>query len=149
MSLWTLMLTFVVAVLAFTCGENAPYTQRDSTVTEAPISAAQWAVVNRLRTHCQACHAVGNLRFIYSADDTVVWRDLFTRRAPGTNKIWAEGIIEVLSWPTDRAPPYDQMMDPSGRDWMPKGAKRNDLANDRMDGRSARQVMIEQLVKGR
>ena len=145
MSVWTLVRTFVVGLFVAACAEEASEVQKDSAVTDSPTSEVQMAVVGKLRTHCQACHAIGNLRFIYSSDNAVVWNDLFSKRAPGTNKLWAEGIIEVLSWPTDQAPPHDQMMDPPRRDWMPKGAKRNDLANDLMEGRPARQVMIEQL----
>ena len=103
-------------------------------------------VAAKLRTHCAACHAVGRMRFIWSDDDLEVWNYILANRAPISGKLWGNAIIEVLSWPTDNAPPFDQLMDPSGnRDWMPKGVKRLDLAADRDNGRQVRHMIIETL----
>ena len=54
-----------------------------------------------------------------------------------------------LKPPTDVAPPFGPPMDPtSGRDWMPKGAKRLDLADDEEGGASVRRAIREALEKG-
>jgi len=104
--------------------------------------------VGRLRTHCAACHAVGELRFLHSDDDEEVWENLFREKAPHSQKIWAQAILEVLDWPTDAPPPFNQMMKPPDRDWMPKGKKRLNLATDTVDGVSARRKMRDDLIAG-
>lgn len=100
--------------------------------------------VGKLRTYCKACHAIGELRFIHSEDDAEVWNHLFTARAPNSGKLWADGIVEVLSWPSDEPPPFDQLMDPPERDWMPRGSKRLHLA---ADSEGARRRIIESLSR--
>jgi hypothetical protein len=135
----------VVAALAVALGISGCADELRDSEAVSRASESQTAVVAKLRTHCQACHAVGSLRFIYSDDNQTVWNELFTRRAPGTGKLWAEGIVEVLSWPSDTPPAHDQPMDPPNRDWMPKGAKRADLAGDRLENQPARRVIIERL----
>lgn len=98
----------------------------------------------KLREYCKACHAVGTMKFIQSDDDRVLWDGLFADRAPRSGKIWADAIAEVLAWPSDAAPPFDTTMDPpSNRDWMPKGAKRLDLAADTFGGIASRRLILQ------
>lgn len=105
-----------------------------------------WSV-GKLRSYCAACHALGELRFIRSDDDREVWKYLFENRAPHSGKLWADGIREVLDWPTDKAPPFDQMLHAPDRDWMPKGQKRLRLASDVENGKSSRQRLLQELMK--
>ncbi len=104
--------------------------------------------VGKLRTYCAACHALGELRFIHSDDDEEVWDYLFQAQAPNSKKIWAQAILEVLDWPSDAAPPFNQMMKPPDQDWMPKGKKRLNLAADSVDGIAARRKMRADLIAG-
>lgn len=102
----------------------------------------------KLRQYCKACHAVGALKFIQSDDDREMWNSLFANRAPKSGKVWAQGIAEVLQWPAETAPPFDQIMDPSGnRDWMPKGAKRLDFATDFIGATSVRRLILQALTE--
>lgn len=111
-----------------------------------PFDAKAQVTVAKLRQYCAACHAVGSIRFIRSEDDAEVWQYIYMNRAPNSQKIWAQNIIDVLSWPGDVPPPFDQPMDPgNNRDWMPKGAKRLSLAQDAVDGQATRKLMLEAL----
>ncbi len=111
-----------------------------------PFDAKAQLAVSKMRQFCAACHAVGNLRFIRSDDDNEIWQYIHLTRAPNSQKIWAQNIIEVLSWPSDVPPPFDQPMDPGhNRDWMPKGAKRLSLAGDAVDGQATRKLLLEAL----
>jgi cytochrome c1 len=115
---------------------------------EPPFDADAQVTVSKLRQYCAACHAIGTLRFIRSDDDQEVWQYLFVNEAPNSRKIWAEAIVEVLSWPSDIPPPFDQPMDPRGdRDWMPKGGKRLSFASDTVDGQPTRHLVLETLQK--
>lgn len=111
-----------------------------------PFDAKAQLTVSKLRQYCAACHAVGNVRFIRSDDDSEVWQYIYFNRSPNANKLWSENIIEVLSWPGDVPPPFDQPMDPGhNRDWMPKGAKRLSLAAETVDGVATRKLMLQAL----
>lgn len=111
-----------------------------------PFDAKAQVTVSKLRQFCAACHAVGSIRFIRSEDDNEVWQYIYMNRAPNSQKIWAQNIIDVLSWPSDVPPPFDQPMDPgNNRDWMPKGAKRLSLASDSVDAQATRKLMLEAL----
>lgn len=102
----------------------------------------------KLREYCKACHAVGTMKFIQSDDDREFWNALFVERSPRSGKVWAVAISEVLGWPTDVAPPYDRVMDPpSNRDWMPKGAKRLDLAADSEGGTPVRRLILQAITE--
>ena len=101
--------------------------------------------VKKLRLYCAACHAVGKVRFIYSDEDETVWRDLFTKTAPVSKRIWSKEIVDVLSWPTSTPPPFGQMIHFPNKDWMPKGAKRIALAKDIDAGTATRHRIIEAL----
>ncbi len=95
------------------------------------LNADEQATVQALRTNCQACHAVGNLRFIYSSDDGQVWNYILTTDVPGETQTWAQAMVPVLSWPTDSAPPFNAVMDPTdGKDWMPQGYQRIPFSTD-------------------
>ncbi len=109
--------------------------------TADPLYAAA-----KLRHYCKACHAVGTMKFITTEDDRELWASLFTERAPRTGKLWAEGIVEVLAWPSDAPPPFDSVMDPpSNRDWMPKGQKRLELAAERDGTTVVRRSIVDAL----
>lgn len=112
-----------------------------STAHASGATELERAAVQKLRTHCNACHGLGKLRFLWSQDDDAVWHYLLTAQAPVSRKIWAEGIIEVLDWPGGKMPAFDTTL-PSGKDWMPKGIKRVDLATDRLNGRDAREEVL-------
>lgn len=100
--------------------------------------------VQKLRTYCAACHALGGLRFIYSDDDSEVWSYLFTGQAPISKKLWSEAIQEVLSWPSDDPPPFNEPISPT-KDWMPKGEKRLRMAEDHENGTSIRLEILRAL----
>ena len=104
-------------------------------------------IVPKIREFCQSCHGVGDARFIKSSNDAEVWAGLFRERAPKSGKIWAEAMIEVLSWPSDAPPPFDSPIQP-GRDWMPKGSKRLALADDTTNNEPTRKVIIKELRRG-
>ncbi len=108
------------------------------------LDADQAFTISRLRTHCNACHGLGKLRFLWSADDQEVWNYLFTRPAPLAKKLWATAIYEVLDWPGDKMPDFEVPIHP-GKDWMPKGVKRMDLAADNYDGKSSRVRVLQTL----
>ena len=102
-------------------------------------------VVNKLRLYCKACHAVGDLKFITSDKNQDVWNYLWEEESPRSGRLWGELIIEVMDWPSDLPPPPDELMDPPDRDWMPKGNKRNLLANDYFEHQSVRRLLLDYL----
>ena len=101
----------------------------------------------KLRTYCAGCHGLGELRFIPNQDDRDTWAFIFNNRSPKSGKIWAEVIADTLSWPSDTPPPANELMIPPHRDWMPKGAKRQELASDSIAGESTRMFVIRALRK--
>lgn len=107
--------------------------------TSVPVTCA------KLRQYCQACHGLGDLRFIHSENDGELWEYIFQNNSPKTGKRWAERILAVLDWPSNSPPPADQLMSPPDSDWMPKGFKRLKLAEDHIEGVAARRIMIETL----
>ena len=124
------------------------------------ISAPLWArsphrayvrnqifTIQKLRTYCNACHGLGNLRFIRSDDDTEVWDYLFKNKAPTSGKWWSDAIIEVLNWPSDSPPPFDQMLNPPNKDWMPRGYKRILFSQDVVGSVSSRGIVVEALQR--
>lgn len=112
----------------------------------AELNLEQKFAMIKLRTHCTACHGVGDLRFIYSDDDKEFWDYIHTQKAPRSKKLWSEAIREVLTWPSDAPPDFDKPLDPTtGRDWMPKGFKRLELAEDHVGDLSARQFILMNL----
>lgn len=111
-----------------------------------PFDDVAQTAVTKLRTFCTACHGIGNLRFIRSEDDREVWNYIYLNKAPNSQKLWAENILQVLSWPTDVPPPFDQPMDPgNNRDWMPKGAKRLSFSTDKVGDMATRKFLLEAL----
>ena len=143
----------VVGFLALRCGvertSQVKKTEQSALslniAEESTESAAMLSAV-KLREHCRACHAVGNLRFIFDDNDQNLWVYILTKQVPGKSELWANAIVRVLSWPTDSAPTPSPMMDPpSGRDWMPKGSKRLNFAADRIDDMAVRQYILHAL----
>lgn len=112
---------------------------------DTEITAEQALAVQKLRTHCKACHALGELRFLPSEDDSVTWDFVLHERSPRSGKLWVEAIREVLDWPTDDPPPFDQLMAPPDRDWMPKGYKRIVFARDVVEGEPTRRFLLRVL----
>ena len=112
----------------------------------ADVQADSLFAASKLRFYCKACHAIGDLKFIRSDDDAQLWAFLFREKSPHSGKIWADAIAEVLNWPSDVAPPFDPLMDPTHqRDWMPRGSKRLDLAADLDGGASVRREILSAL----
>lgn len=109
-----------------------------------PLTPSQALTCSKLRQYCQACHALGELRFIYSDNNEELWREISYGISPKSKMIWKRKIYEVLNWPTDAPPSFQEPMSASG-DWMPKGIKRLDLANDKTDGTFTRRIMLETL----
>ena len=109
--------------------------------TASALDGERKFTAQKLREYCNACHGLGDLRFIYNDNDDDLWKYIFTYNVPGKNKLWAQRITELLDWPSDQAPPADQT------DWMPKGIKRLDLAQDVENGVPARRIMVETLKK--
>lgn len=129
------------------CGTSSERPSR-SLATQTTLEADQRAIaLGKLRTYCKSCHAVGQLRFIQSEDDAQLWKYINETRAPGSNKLWAQAIVDVLSWPRgDTPPPFDEFKDPAkNQDWMPKGVKRLQLADDTVDGKSVRSIILDAL----
>lgn len=111
------------------------YAARSFALTD-DLDSAQRFVTQKLRTYCNACHGVGELRFIYSDDDLAMWNYIFSNNAPTAKVLWAKQIVALLDWPDDEAPPGSQTQ------WMPKGAKRLELAADNENGESTRRRLI-------
>jgi hypothetical protein len=101
-----------------------------------------------LRTYCQDCHGLGNLRFIRGETHEDQWDFLLQAKAPESKRLWAEQIIKVLSWPDGHEyPDFRNVMDPPSKDWMPRGFKRIEFANSKIQDRPSREVIIEELIK--
>jgi len=141
--------------LFLSCGQNDPREVRATSSTELSLQHgaksfdANAAVSSsKLREYCRACHAIGNLRFIYDDDDQNLWNHILTTNVPGNTELWADAIVRVLSWPTDIAPAPSPVMDPpSGRDWMPKGSKRLHFAADKIDGVAVRHFVLDAIAE--
>ena len=101
-----------------------------------------------LRKYCKACHGLGKLRFIHSENDNELWDYILNNRAPNSGDYWYRSIQEVLDWPSDDAPPFNQMMLPPNQDWMPKGIKRLQLARDEPGNISTRKRVLSILRNG-
>ncbi len=105
--------------------------------------------VGKLRKYCAACHGLGDLRFIHSDDDEVVWDFILHNPSPKSKRRWADAILDVLDWPTDNPPPFTQLKKPPSEDWMPRGKKRLDFAADYESGMPARRRMREDIQLAR
>ena len=116
----------------------------DTGVIYPPLNLNQKFTVMKLRTYCNACHGVGELRFFFSDDDDEVWNYLKTQTAPKSKKIWAQAIKEVLSWPSETPPDFSATI-AAGKDWMPKGYKRLQMAKDSVNGQTARAFILSTL----
>jgi hypothetical protein len=94
--------------------------------------------------YCQACHAVGDIRFINSEDPEIVWEDIFVVMGP--YKVpWATVIYDRLNWPVDDP---EKLFKPAhGSDWMPLGSKRYDIVDQKINGESARKYLLAALAE--
>lgn len=129
------------------CGRvEGPKTELKSEPAVFELLPLQKTAMQKMRVYCRACHAVGEQRFITSDDDQIVWDYIHAERAPISGKLWSTAIFDVLDWPSDRPPAFDEIMDPiNNRDWMPKGVKRMQLADDKVDGVATRRKILEAL----
>lgn len=107
------------------------------------LPAPQDTTVRALNEYCRACHGLGEMRFIYGEDPGEIWNYIFNNKAPISKKLWSEAIYEVLNYPTDTPPDFEDMLDGPARDWMPKGAKRLHMANDIVDGVPVRETILK------
>ena len=108
------------------------------------LTPSQTFTCVKLRQYCQACHGLGELRFIYSENNEDLWKEISYGISPKSKMVWKRKIYEVLNWPSDAPPSFQEPMS-AGSDWMPKGIKRLDLANDKTNGTSTRRIMLETL----
>lgn len=107
-----------------------------------PVNFYQDQVVQKLRTFCTACHGLGELRFLHSDDNADVWEYINTQKAPRSQKLWTSAIREVLTWPSSQPPTMP--ISPT-KDWMPKGYKRLELADDEIGELSTREFILSVL----
>jgi len=144
-------ISIAVGCLVFSCGvydysvKKKVQTSGLSLVGESQFEQSSAGVsAAKLREYCRACHAVGNLRFIYDENDANLWNYILTQNVPLSSELWADAIVRVLSWPTEVAPAPVPLMDPSaGRDWMPKGSKRLHFAAESIEGVTLRQYILK------
>ena len=120
----------------------------DEQDTGSSLPFAEDTTVRALNEYCRACHGIGDLRFIYGEDRDEIWKYIFSNKAPRSGKLWSEAIYEVLNWPSDTPPSFDNFMSPPDRDWMPKGAKRLYMAEDKVNGVSVRKFILKTIEDG-
>lgn len=108
------------------------------------VTAEQMQSVDILRQYCQACHAVGDKRFIVDDDNEIVWEFIQTQKAPQSKILWRDAIMKVLNWPSDAAPPFNIPME-TNRDWMPKGGKRLQFSAGTIEGQTVRSFILDHL----
>mgnify|MGYP001006421172 CR=1 FL=1 len=137
------LLLLPVTLLSF--GSTAGHQQHSQTLSDDLLTPPQMFAMQKLRQYCTACHGLGKLRFIYSDDNVSLWKDIHTLRSPKSQNLWVDEILKVLDWPSNSAPPFDQMIQSPDKDWMPKGKKRLDLASDQDEGYYARQAILDVL----
>lgn len=97
--------------------------------------------MNKIRTYCQSCHGVGELRFIQNESNLRLWDDINNTESPKSKRLWRELILEVLDWPTNSPPSFGDLMTPPDKDWMPKGAKRLKIVKETVNGMDAREFI--------
>jgi hypothetical protein len=107
------------------------------------ISEAQSLAVDLMRTYCQSCHALGNVRFITSEDNGMVWRYILSEQVR-PSVTWAQAIIAALDWSTLDP---DSLVDPreTGKSWMPIGSKRYTIVERMIGDQDAREYILEHL----
>lgn len=115
-----------------------------SSARSEAITQDQMQAVVLLRQYCQACHAVGDKRFMSDDDDGVVWNFIQTTKPPKGTVTWRDAIIKVLSWPSNKPPPFGETMEPN-RDWMPKGGKRLEFSSATYEGQPVRLFILDHL----
>lgn len=107
-----------------------------------PLAQKKAIAADKLRVYCRACHGVGTMRFLHDGEtDQELFGYLSRERAPKSGKLWADAIVDALSWPTDEPPPLD-----AEDAYMPQGIKRLKLAQDRVGGVPARRIILEALA---
>lgn len=114
--------------------------------SQAGLADDQAIVAEKLLKYCRACHGLGTLRFLPSTETEHIWATLTTEYVPNTTILWKDAIIGALSWPTAMPPAAGSMRVP-GKEWMPKGIKRLELAADSIEAESAR-LFILRALKG-
>ena len=112
--------------------------------SERVIANERAIAAEKLLTYCRACHGLGNLRFLPSTDVGEIWRTLTTEKMPNSDLLWKEGIIATLSWPND-VPPSSGSVRLPGKEWMPKGVKRLEIAAESIESESVRSFLLRVL----
>jgi hypothetical protein len=99
-----------------------------------------------LKTHCAACHNIGEYRFFHddmSPEENLKW--LKTEKSKLTDRSWAVSIIEVLSWPVDGRVPLNTDRVDADRRFMPFGRAKHEFNDAEYKGRAIREVIIDAL----
>lgn len=111
------------------------------------LTEDQMTAFNLLVSHCKACHAVGEYRFLQPQDARATWGQLFTEKNSKSEFLWAEQIVKSLSWPDDVPPPASARYTPEFR-YMPLGIQRNKIHKAKVGDKPARDFLIQVLKAG-
>jgi hypothetical protein len=95
--------------------------------------------------YCSACHAVEPERFIVSTSPEVNWAFIH-EHGPASGGTWAERMKELLDWPVEDPALLLDPNKPASR-WMPVGQKRYAITQEKVDGRDARQFLLDVLKR--
>lgn len=117
------------------------YTQAEG-LTENELTA-----VDLLTANCKACHAVGEHRFIDAQDYAATWENLFVEKPPLSASVWAEQILNSLSWPGDTPPTPSERYSDASR-YMPLGSQRRRLHESRVGTMPAREFIMKEIKAG-
>ena len=112
-----------------------------------PLGAEREVLAQKLIQFCRPCHGIGKRRFLRSEDPAEIWTTITTELVPDTKTLWREAMITALSWP-DATPPAPGTGYAPGKEWMPKGALRGDLASDTVPGEATRSFLVRVLQAG-
>lgn len=124
-------------------GANPSLSKSDpSELTEDQVKAFSLLV-----SHCKACHAVGEYRFLQPQDARATWSQLFTQKNSKSEFLWAEQIVKSLSWPDGVPPSASAGYTPEFR-YMPIGIQRNKLHKAKVGDKPARDFLIQVLRAG-
>jgi hypothetical protein len=131
--------------LAFTLMLVSPHQRAKAQSTDLVSANSDEFAHSKLAEYCRSCHGVRPLRFFYSDNPTEFMDFVCAERSPVSTGTWAQMIVKVLSWPSDQAPDPAKVMEPPSKDWMPRGGRRVQFAQDEVDGQLTRKLIIEYL----
>ncbi len=115
-----------------------------STLPSAPEAITPTVALEAFRSHCKACHAIGDLKFLSNETEDTLWERLFTDKVPGKERLWATAIVRVLAWPPGPPPAQTAELE-SGVRWMPLGSSRIKLAQSTIGGVATREALLARL----